>query len=70
MGYIPGDFWRICDRCGGQFRQSATRMTWDKLMVCNSCWEPRNPQDFVKGKKDNQAVPNPRPRQPYKFYGE
>ena len=61
MPYIPGDFWRICDRCGRKFRQSETRKTWDGLWTCLSCWEPRHPQDFVKGKTDKQSVPEPRP---------
>ena len=61
MPYIPGDFWRICDRCGGKFRQSETRKTWDGFWVCLSDWEPRHPQDFVKGKTDKQSVPEPRP---------
>lgn len=25
-------------------------------MVCRKCWEPRQPQDFLRGKKDNQAI--------------
>jgi hypothetical protein len=62
MPYIPGDFWRICDRCGLKVRQSKTRKTWDNLWTCAAtCWEPRHPQDFVKGKADKQSVPEPRP---------
>ena len=67
MAYIPGDFYRFCDRCGGKFRQSKTKKTWDGLWVCLKCWEPRHPQDFVKGKTDKQSVPEPRPEQPDKF---
>lgn len=61
MPYIPGDFWRICDRCGRKIRQSETRKTWDGLWVCPDDWEPRHPQDFVTGKTDKQSVPEPRP---------
>ena len=61
MPYIPGDFWRICDRCGGKFRQSETQKTWDGLWVCKKDWEPRHPQDFVHGRSDRQTVPEPRP---------
>ncbi len=61
MTYVPGDFWRICDRCGKKIRQSETRKTWDGLWVCENDWEPRHPQDFVRGKKDKQAVNEPRP---------
>lgn len=59
--YIPGDFWRICDRCGGKFRASMTYRTWDGLFVCREDWETRHPQDFVRGRLDNQNVPNARP---------
>ena len=62
MTYIPGDFWRICDRCGKRFRQSETRKTWDGLWVCKKDFETRQPQDFVKGKADKQAVREPRPQ--------
>jgi hypothetical protein len=35
--------------------------TWDGLFVCRDDWETRHPQDFVRGRKDIQNVPNPRP---------
>lgn len=60
--YRPGDFYVICDECGFKKRSSDTRMRWDKLRVCSStCWEPRHPQDFVRGRKDKQRVANARP---------
>ncbi len=59
--YVAGDFWRICDRCGFKFRSSQTYRTWDGLYVCREDFETRHPQDFVRGRRDNQAVPNPRP---------
>lgn len=61
MNYIPGDFWRICDRCGFKKRANQTFRTWDGLYVCSEDFESRHPQDFVRGRKDNQIVPNPRP---------
>jgi hypothetical protein len=61
MTYIAGDFWRICDCCGFKRRASQTRMRWDGLIVCLEDFETRHPQDFVRGRKDNQVVPNPRP---------
>lgn len=60
-GYISGDFWRICDRCGAKTRSSQTYRTWDGLYVCHDDFETRHPQDFVRGRKDLQNVPNPRP---------
>ena len=61
MTYIPGDFWRICDVCGFKMRASASRRRWDNLMVCAEDYEERHPQDFVRGRKDHQIVPDPRP---------
>lgn len=61
-GYIPGDFWRICDSCGFKMRQSRTVKRWDGLIVCRfTCNEERHPQDFVQGIADRQAVTDPRP---------
>jgi hypothetical protein len=60
--YIPGDFWRICDRCGFKYRASETKREWTGLIVCaEKCWEPRHPQDYVKGTRDRQVVRDPRP---------
>lgn len=61
MNYIPGDFWRICDRCGFRYRASQTFKTWDGLYVCHNDFESRHPQDFVRGRRDNQNVPGARP---------
>lgn len=36
-------------------------------MVCPKDWEPRHPQDFVKGVRDNQSVPVSRPEAPDAF---
>lgn len=60
--YRPGDYYVCCDRCGYEARASETRRTWDNLRVHSiDCWEPRHPQDFVRGRVDRQAVPNARP---------
>lgn len=61
MGYRPGDFWRVCDACGFYYRASETRKRWDGLIVCDFDYEERHPQDFVRGVKDRQNVPDPRP---------
>lgn len=68
-GYIPGDFWRICDRCGTKTRSSKTYRTWDGLYVCHDDFETRHPQDFVRGRKDIQNAPNPRPEPAHIFIG-
>lgn len=61
MTYISGDFYRICEVCGFRYRASKTERRWDGLIVCHEDWESRHPQDFVRGRKDLQNVPNPRP---------
>lgn len=59
--YRPGDFYRFCDRCGFRYLASETFRTWDGLYVCEADFETRHPQDFVRGRRDRQNVPNPRP---------
>lgn len=59
--YASGQFNCICDRCGFKMKSSQTRLEWTGLRVCGKCWEPRHPQDFVRGRRDNQMVPQPRP---------
>lgn len=56
-----GDYWVICDRTGFKVPASETRKEWNGLRVHKSVWEPRHPQDFVRGKADRQQVPDPRP---------
>ena len=62
MSYIPGEFYRTCDRCGRKVRQSSTAKEWTGLIVCRvGCFEVRHPQDFVRGRRDRQRVNDPRP---------
>ena len=67
--YRSGTYNGICDRCGSKFKFSDLKLEWDGLYVCtaNGCWEPRQPQDYVKGVMDNMAVPVSRPDQPNVF---
>jgi hypothetical protein len=57
----------ICDRCGFKFKSSDLHKTWNGLWVCQRDWEPRHPQDFVKGVLDNQRAPLSRPEAPDAF---
>jgi hypothetical protein len=61
MSKWPGTWKVICDRCGFQFHSDELRKEWQGLMTCKGCWEPRHPQDFVRGVKDTQAPPWTRP---------
>jgi hypothetical protein len=59
--YRAGEFYRCCDRCGFKVRNTETKKEWNGLMVCLPCFDPRHPQDFVRGKVDKQNVTDPRP---------
>jgi hypothetical protein len=61
-----GDWNCICDRCGSKFKFSQLKLEWDGLYVCtaNGCFENRQPQDYVKGVRDDMSVPVSRPDQP------
>lgn len=60
--YKPGSFYRICDRTGFAIRADRTKMEWNNLIVDQRVFEPRQPQDFVRGVNDDQTVPYARPR--------
>lgn len=50
--------WRAqCDRCGFDYHADQMKKEWNGLRVCKSCWEPRHPQEFVRGRKDDSSVP-------------
>lgn len=59
--YRHGDWNVICDTCGFKFKSSQCQMTWDGYFVCDKCYEPRHPQDFVYSKHDRLRVPTSRP---------
>jgi hypothetical protein len=69
--YRSGTYNGICDRCGSKFKFSDLKLEWDGLYVCtaNGCWEARQPQDYVKGVRDDMSVPVSRPQQPNVFLG-
>lgn len=54
--YSPGDNYVTCDRTGLKTKRSECRREWTGLLVRKEYWEPRQPQDFVRGKVDSQAV--------------
>lgn len=58
--YKPGSFWRIDDRTGFKVRAERTEQEWTNRIVRDLSWEPRQPQDFVRGTADQQTVPAPR----------
>ena len=66
MTYEHGQWNAMCDRCGFKFKARQLRREWTGLRVCSgkdtsNCWEPRHPQDRVKGRKERQSPPWTRP---------
>lgn len=61
-----GDYKAVCDRTGFKVYASECRYEWNGLFVRKKSWEIRQPQDFVKAKKDNLTVPVARPQQTLK----
>lgn len=70
--YEPGSkggFWRIDDRTGFRARARDTRQEWDGTIVDKTDFAERHPQDFVRGRRDKQSVPKPRPEPPDTMIG-
>jgi hypothetical protein len=54
--YISGDHWVECQVCGHVYRASFMRKRWDGAIVCLYDFEQRHPQDFVRGKTEDQSA--------------
>lgn len=63
MTAVLGDWKCICDISGFECLASETVLRWDGLRVLKRFSETRQPQDFVRGVRDNPAVPWTRPEQ-------
>lgn len=61
--FKPGDNWVICDRTGYKIRASDARREWNGALVRKESWEPRQPQDLVRGRADNSRPDLVRSRQ-------
>lgn len=60
--YRAGEWLVICDICGFRRYASQVRKQWDGLYACSTtCFSERHPQEFVRGKIDNQVPPFTRP---------
>lgn len=59
--FLKGAWNAVCDLCGRQFKSFQLMKNWKGQMVCRQDWEPRQPQDFVRGVKDVQMPPWVRP---------
>ncbi len=52
-----GDWNAVCYFCGAKRKASELVRYWQGFYVCKECWEPRQPQDFVRGTTDEQTPP-------------
>jgi hypothetical protein len=55
--YAEGDYNASCAECGRKFKASTLKRHWKGYYVCPDHWEPRHPQEFVRGVPDNQTPP-------------
>jgi hypothetical protein len=55
--FSPGQWSIHCQECWTPYKTSQIRKRWDGFWVCNRCWEPRHPQDFIRAIPDRQNVP-------------
>ena len=65
--YASGDWNFYCDFCGAKEKTKNSMLTWDGYRVCKHHKEIRNPQDFIRGVKDDQTTPWSRPEAPEQF---
>jgi hypothetical protein len=59
----------VSDRTGFPMRAEHTRRQWNNIYTELETWEPRQPQDLVRGVKDKQSVQDARPLAPNTFVG-
>lgn len=45
--FKPGDWNAICDTCGRKYKASDLQLQWDNARVCQTCWDPRHPQELL-----------------------
>lgn len=57
-----GSNYEICDRSGFRVPVGELVKEWNGLMVRRKDWEPRHPQDFVRGRTETHKG-SPRPEQ-------
>lgn len=66
----PGHHLVICDLSGWKCWDDEVIETWDGMVVFKKFYEERHPQDFVRGRADDQSVSPNRPESPDVTYAE
>lgn len=59
----------ICDRTGFERHIEDCQYEWNGMLVLKSEWEPRQPQDYVRGVPDGKPVKDVRPDSEPEFVG-
>jgi hypothetical protein len=59
--YKPGEWNAICDICGFQFKSGQLKKNWKGEMVCQTDFELRHPQEFIRLPNEKIAAPWTRP---------
>ncbi len=62
LGYKKGDYLVETDGVGILAHASECERQWDGQFKLRKNIDPRHPQEFLKARKDRQAVPTPRPQ--------
>jgi hypothetical protein len=65
----PGDNNSRCQECGEKYKISQLRLRWDNFLVCWRCWEPRQPQDYLRGFPDLPSAPLTTSDPPFVYVG-
>lgn len=68
--WLPGGWNMVCRVCGFKYKNIDMRLRWDNVWVCYKDYEERQPQDFVRGVKDQMAVPYSSPEPADVFTGD
>jgi len=55
-GFRPGGHWVECQRTGRTVRVQDIRKEWTGLLVAKEEWEPRHPQELIRGIVDNASA--------------
>ena len=58
---LIGGYNTECDECSFKFKNVDLKKDWRGFYLCHDCYQPRHPQDFLKGIPDSQDIPWSRP---------